>query len=171
MADLKALAGFEKSGHFFFNAPVGRGYDDGVVTAIAVIDMLDRNPGKTMAELYADVPKTWGSPTMSPHCADEVKYGVVDKVVQRFQDMHAKGEMIDGKRIVELVTVNGVRVMTEDGTWGPCAPPRTSRSSSSWSRARSRKPACAKCSRARTRCSGPIRRWASTTRRFKAKLV
>ncbi len=46
VADLKALAGFEKSGHFFFNAPVGRGYDDGVVTAIAVIDMLDRNPGR-----------------------------------------------------------------------------------------------------------------------------
>ena len=43
--DLKALAGFEKSGHFFFNAPVGRGYDDGFVTAIAVLDMLDRNPG------------------------------------------------------------------------------------------------------------------------------
>ncbi len=118
VADLSALAGFEKSGHFFFNAPVGRGYDDGVVTAIAVIDMLDRNPRKTMAELYADVPKTWGSPTMSPHCADEVKYGVVDKVVKRFQEMHAKGEMIDGKRIVDLVTVNGVRVMAEDGTWG-----------------------------------------------------
>src|SRR6202035_1523066 len=31
--DLNALAGFEKSGHFFFNAPVGRGYDDGFVTA------------------------------------------------------------------------------------------------------------------------------------------
>ncbi|HXY59513.1 MAG TPA: phosphomannomutase/phosphoglucomutase, partial [Methylocystis sp.] len=29
VTDLKALAGFEKSGHFFFNAPVGRGYDDG----------------------------------------------------------------------------------------------------------------------------------------------
>ncbi len=118
VADLGALAGFEKSGHFFFNAPVGRGYDDGVVTAIAVIDMLDRNPGKTMAELYADVPKTWGSPTMAPHCADEVKYGIVDKVVKQFQEMHARGEKIDGKAIVDLITVNGVRVVAEDGTWG-----------------------------------------------------
>jgi phosphomannomutase / phosphoglucomutase len=67
VTDLKALAGFEKSGHFFFNAPVGRGYDDGIVTAIQVIDMLDRNPDKSMAQLYADLPKTWGSPTMSPH--------------------------------------------------------------------------------------------------------
>jgi phosphomannomutase / phosphoglucomutase len=118
VADLNALAGFEKSGHFFFNAPVGRGYDDGVVTAIAVLDMLDRNPGKTMAELYADVPKTWGSPTMAPHCADETKYGIVDKVVKQFQDLHAKGAKLDGKAIVDLVTVNGVRVVTEDGTWG-----------------------------------------------------
>jgi phosphomannomutase / phosphoglucomutase len=118
VADLGALAGFEKSGHFFFNAPVGRGYDDGVVTAIAVIDMLDRNPGRTMAELYADVPKTWGSPTMAPHCADEVKYGIVDKVVAQFEALQAKGALIDGKRIVDLITVNGVRVVTEDGTWG-----------------------------------------------------
>jgi phosphomannomutase/phosphoglucomutase len=118
VADLKALAGFEKSGHFFFNAPVGRGYDDGVVTAIAVIDMLERNPGKTMAQLYAEVPKTWGSPTMAPHCADEVKYGIVDKVVETFRQMHANGALIDGRKIVDLVTVNGVRVVTEDGTWG-----------------------------------------------------
>jgi phosphomannomutase/phosphoglucomutase len=25
----KTLVGFEKSGHFFFNTPLGRGYDDG----------------------------------------------------------------------------------------------------------------------------------------------
>ena len=116
--ELGALAGFEKSGHFFFNAPVGRGYDDGLVTAIAVIDMLDRNPTKSMSDLYAELPKTWGSPTMSPHCDDEVKYGVVEKVVRRFEDMKAKGEPIAGQTIVDLVTVNGIRVVSEDGTWG-----------------------------------------------------
>src|SRR5205807_1151764 len=30
--ELGALAGFEKSGHFFFNKPLGRGYDDGLVS-------------------------------------------------------------------------------------------------------------------------------------------
>jgi phosphomannomutase / phosphoglucomutase len=118
VTDLKALAGFEKSGHFFFNAPVGRGYDDGLVTAIHVLEMLDRNPGKTMAQLYADVPKTWGSPTMSPHCDDEKKYGVVDKVTVRFKEMQAKGQTVIGQKIRDLVTVNGVRVTVEDGTWG-----------------------------------------------------
>ncbi len=118
VTDLKALAGFEKSGHFFFNAPVGRGYDDGLVTAIHIIDMLDRNPDKSMADLYAALPKTWGSPTMSPHCADEAKYGIVDKVVARFKRMEAEGKPIIGQKIRDLVTVNGVRVTAEDGTWG-----------------------------------------------------
>src|SRR5260370_4110737 len=43
-AELGALAGFEKSGHFFFNAPIGRGYDDGLVAAGAGLGRLDRNP-------------------------------------------------------------------------------------------------------------------------------
>jgi phosphomannomutase/phosphoglucomutase len=116
--DLKALAGFEKSGHFFFNAPVGRGYDDGFVTAIAILDMLDRNPGKSMADLYRELPQTWGSPTMSPHCADEAKYAVVDRVVARFQAMRASGEPLAEQAIRDIVTVNGGRVTVEDGTWG-----------------------------------------------------
>ena len=116
--DLKALAGFEKSGHFFFNAPVGRGYDDGFVTAIAILDMLARNPEKSMADLYRDLPKTWASPTMSPHCADEVKYAVADRVVERFKAMQARGEPLAGQPIRDLITVNGVRVTVEDGAWG-----------------------------------------------------
>ena len=118
VAERKALAGFEKSGHFFFNAPVGRGYDDGVVTAIAVLDMMDRNPGVSMADLYRAVPKTWGSPTMSPHCADEIKYEVVDRVVAKIEAMAKAGAQITGQPIRDLVTVNGVRVTCADGTWG-----------------------------------------------------
>lgn len=116
--ELDAIAGFEKSGHFFFNPPIGRGYDDGLVTAIAVCRMLDRNPQKSMADLYRDLPLTFGSPTMSPHCADETKYGVVDNVVAAFQKMFDGGEPIAGHKIVDLVTVNGVRVVADDGTWG-----------------------------------------------------
>ncbi len=116
--DLGALAGFEKSGHFFFNAPVGRGYDDGFVTAIAVLDMLDRNPDKSMADLYRDLPKTWGSPTMSPYCPDEAKYAVAERVAQRFAAMRAKGALLAGQPIRDIVAVNGARVTVEDGTWG-----------------------------------------------------
>lgn len=116
--ELEAIVGFEKSGHYFFNAPIGRGYDDGLVSAIAILDMLDRNPGKTMADLRRDLPKTWGSPTMSPKCADEIKYDVVERVVSKFRQMKDSGEPIAGREITDLITVNGVRVVTDDGTWG-----------------------------------------------------
>jgi phosphomannomutase/phosphoglucomutase len=116
--ELGALAGFEKSGHFFFSKPYGRGYDDGLIFALAVCDMLDRNPTKTMSDLKNELPKTWQSPSMAPHCADEVKYDVVKQVVQHFEGAQKKGDKVAGQPIRDLVTVNGVRVTVEDGTWG-----------------------------------------------------
>jgi phosphomannomutase / phosphoglucomutase len=116
--EIGAVAGFEKSGHFFFNPPLGRGYDDGLVFALAVCDMLDRNPDKSMADLKNALPKTWSSPTMSPHCPDEVKYRVVDEVVKHFEQAKARAEKVAGELIRDLVTVNGVRVTVADGTWG-----------------------------------------------------
>jgi len=113
-----AMVGFEKSGHFFFNKPFGRGYDDGLVSAIAICDMLDRNPDKSMSDLKHALPKTWSSPTMSPHCDDEKKYGIVDAVVKHFEKAQAEGGKVAGQPIRDLVTVNGVRVTVEDGTWG-----------------------------------------------------
>ncbi len=113
-----ALVGFEKSGHYFFNAPVGRGYDDGLVSAIAILDMLDRSPDKSMSDLRRALPRTWGSPTMSPHCPDEEKYRIVDEAVAHFVEADREGVLIAGQKIRDLVTVNGVRVTVEDGTWG-----------------------------------------------------
>jgi phosphomannomutase/phosphoglucomutase len=80
--------------------------------------MLDRNPGKSMADLKNALPKTWSSPTMSPHCADEIKYTIVDEIVQHFEREAKNGGQFAGQPIRGLVTVNGVRVTVEDGTWG-----------------------------------------------------
>ena len=118
VAETGAIAGFEKAGHFFFNQPIGRGYDDALVTAIAICDMLERSPGKSLADLHRALPLTYGSPTMSPYCADEIKYEVVDRVTRRFEAMRAAGETVAGQPIGDLVTVNGVRVSAQDGTWG-----------------------------------------------------
>ncbi len=116
--ELGALVGFEKSGHYFFNQPIGHGYDDGMVSAIAILEMLDRNPDKSMADLRRDLPQTWGSPTMSPKCADDKKYTVVETVTKHFSKMHTEKEQILGQGIRDVVTVNGVRVTLDDGTWG-----------------------------------------------------
>ncbi|WP_374345346.1 phosphomannomutase/phosphoglucomutase [Phenylobacterium sp.] len=116
-AELGALAGFEKSGHFFFNAPLGRGYDCGLTAAAAILAMLDRNPGKKLSELKKALPVAHTSLTMSPHCADEVKYNVVEDVVAEYTALAAAGGTILGRKISEVITVNGVRVALEDGSW------------------------------------------------------
>src|SRR5262245_17310102 len=85
---------------------------------LPVSAFLAGNPPKTLADLRKALPKTWGSPTMSPHCDDEKKYAVVDAVVKHFETAKAKAEKVAGQPIRELVTVNGVRVTVEDGTWG-----------------------------------------------------
>ena len=71
-----------------------------------------------MADLKNALPRTWQSPTMSPHCDDEAKYAVVADVVKHFEAARAKGEKVAGQPIRDLVTVNGVRVTAADGTWG-----------------------------------------------------
>jgi phosphomannomutase/phosphoglucomutase len=117
-SELKALAGFEKSGHFFFNQPLGYGYDDGIVAALAVLQMLDRaGPDAKLSALYDALPKTWGSPTMSPYCPDDKKYAVVEAMVAEYTALKDKGEKLLGQTIISIVTVNGVRVTLEDGTW------------------------------------------------------
>ena len=83
----------------------------------AVLAMLDRNPDKKLSELKAALPDAWTSLTMSPHCDDELKYGVLERIVKEYSDLAAAGGEILGRKIVEAITVNGVRVHLDDGSW------------------------------------------------------
>ena len=113
----KALAGFEKSGHFFFNQPLGYGYDDGINSAIQVCHLIvDQN--KKMSEIIRSLPVTYQTPTMAPYCKDEEKYKVVDEMVKEVNKLKDEGIKIDNQSIVEVLTVNGVRFSLEDGSWG-----------------------------------------------------
>ena len=113
----KALAGFEKSGHFFFNEPLGYGYDDGINSAIQVCHLLN-NQNKKMNEIIKELPKTYQSPTMAPFCKDEEKYDVVENLVKEIEKIKNEKIKIDTQEIKEILTVNGVRFSFEDGSWG-----------------------------------------------------
>jgi phosphomannomutase/phosphoglucomutase len=108
-AERRAVAGFEKSGHYFFQPPLGRGYDDGLLTALQILRMLERVPGKSMADLYRELPETWGTPTMSAHCGDGIKYDIVQQVTDHFRTDPA---------VIAMITINGVRFSFADGSWG-----------------------------------------------------
>ena len=113
----KALAGFEKSGHFFFNQPLGYGYDDGINSAIQVCLLLD-NQGKKMSDIIKDLPVTYQSPTMAPFCRDDEKYEVVNQIVKKITEIMNNKTLIDEQVISEVITVNGVRFSFDDGSWG-----------------------------------------------------
>ena len=112
-----ALAGFEKSGHFFFNQPLGFGYDDGINSAIQVCHLLV-NQNKKMSEIINELPKTYQTPTMAPYCKDEEKYIVVDDMVKKIQQLKSENAKIENQLISEVLTVNGIRFSLEDGSWG-----------------------------------------------------
>jgi len=115
--EVKALAGFEKSGHFFFNQPLGFGYDDGINSAIQVCRLLD-SQDKKMSEIINELPKTYQTPTMAPFCKDEEKYKVVESLVKEVLKLKANNTKIDNQKITDILTVNGVRFSLEDGSWG-----------------------------------------------------
>ena len=113
----KALAGFEKSGHFFFNKPLGYGYDDGINSAIHVCHLLN-NQNKIMSEIISELPNTYQTPTMAPFCKDEEKYQVVENLVKQVEKIKDDKIKIDEQIITEVLTVNGVRFSFEDCSWG-----------------------------------------------------
>ena len=116
--ELGALAGFEKSGHYFLAEPIGRGYDCGMRVAVEICKLMDRNPDMSMADLRKALPQTWATPTMSPFCSDLEKYDTLDRLVAKLVAKHAAGETLAGRTIKEIVTVNGARVILDNGAWG-----------------------------------------------------
>jgi phosphomannomutase/phosphoglucomutase len=115
--DEKALAGFEKSGHFFFNQPLGYGYDDGINSAIQVCHLLN-SQNKMMNEIVKELSNTYQTPTMAPYCKDEEKYEVVNELVKQIDIIKKNKIKIDEQIITEVLKVNGVRFSFEDGSWG-----------------------------------------------------
>ncbi|MBD1163105.1 phosphomannomutase/phosphoglucomutase [Pelagibacterales bacterium SAG-MED11] len=113
----KALAGFEKSGHFFFNQPLGYGYDDGINSAIQVCHLID-DQGKKVSEIVNQLPKTFQSPTMAPFCEDKEKYEVVEDIKKEIEKSKKEKIKIDNQEISEILTVNGIRFSFKDGSWG-----------------------------------------------------
>ena len=116
--DIDAIAGFEKSGHFVFRPPFGRGYDDAILAAMAICDLLERHGDTSLSRLYRTLPATWASATMSPACPDERKYQVVDSVLDHYRRIEARSGAVAGQSIKEIMTINGVRLTLSDGTWG-----------------------------------------------------
>jgi phosphomannomutase/phosphoglucomutase len=103
MKEEKAAFAGEMSGHMFF-ADRYYGYDDAVYAGARLLEIISKTR-RSVSEMLADVPKMYATPEIRVDCADSVKFSVVKKIQDLFKRDH------------QTVTVDGLRVVFEDG-WG-----------------------------------------------------
>ncbi len=113
-AEKAALAG-EMSGHMFF-ADRYFGYDDAIYASCRLIEILAKS-GRPLSALLSDLPGTSVTPEIRVECPDAVKFDLVKKVQARLLERAKAASPAPGLKIREVITIDGVRVVFEDG-WG-----------------------------------------------------
>ena len=86
--------------------------------AVEICKLMDRNPDMNMSDLRRALPVTYSSPTMSPYCSDLEKYDTLDRIVGKLSKLTEDGGTLGRQKIKSVVTVNGARVILENGGWG-----------------------------------------------------
>ncbi|WAC08296.1 MAG: phosphomannomutase/phosphoglucomutase [Thermodesulfobacteriota bacterium] len=99
----KAQLAGEMSGHIFF-AHRYYGYDDALYAGARLLEILSRTE-KKLSELLADVPITIVTPEIRTECSDEIKFLVIQKLVEKF------------KKNYPVIEVDGARILFDSG-WG-----------------------------------------------------
>ncbi len=99
------LAG-ERSGHIFISGDDWYGFDDAVFVAAKLVEFLSHQDD-SVSQIVAKFPQYVTSPEIKAHCADTVKYGIIDEIVEKFKSLYP-GKVCD---------INGARVSFEHG-WG-----------------------------------------------------
>ena len=116
--EIGALCGFEKSGHFFINEPLGLGFDDGLKSACLMLQYLSNDITKKLSVKKLEIKKTFQSPTMAPFCEDGEKYQVVDSIIKKITETEEKGGKVGNQNIEKITTINGIRFELSNGSWG-----------------------------------------------------
>ena len=116
--EIGARCGFEKSGHFFINEPLGLGFDDGLKSACLMLQYLSNDITKKLSVKKLEIKKTFQSPTMAPFCEDGEKYQVVDSIIKKITETEEKGGKVGNQNIEKITTINGIRFELSNGSWG-----------------------------------------------------
>jgi len=81
--ELNAPLAGEMSGHIFYGKPYYYGFDDAVFSALKLAELLSQSY-KSFSNMIAETPKYISTPTMQTQCSDEVKYSVVEEIINSF---------------------------------------------------------------------------------------
>ncbi len=103
MKEEKAELAGEMSGHMFF-ADRYFGFDDALYATLRLLEIM-ADTKMTVSELIADLPKTFTTPELRVKCPDDIKFDVVQKIVDHFRKKQP------------IIDIDGLRAVYEDG-WG-----------------------------------------------------
>jgi phosphomannomutase/phosphoglucomutase len=101
MKEENALLAGEMSGHIFF-AHRYFGFDDAIYAAARLCELLSKEE-KTLAQLVDGLPKLYNTPEIRYELADDLKFDVVRRIVERFKASAEKEQH-------QVVDVDGARV-------------------------------------------------------------
>ncbi|MDH5669445.1 MAG: phosphomannomutase/phosphoglucomutase [Nitrospira sp.] len=117
MKEESAVLAGEMSGHMFF-ADRYFGYDDAVYASCRLVEILAKK-AQPLSALVSDLPKTVVTPEIRVDLPDTVKFEVVHEIQRAFESYLKAGQELgpDRLRLRDLITIDGVRAVFEDG-WG-----------------------------------------------------
>lgn len=104
MREVSAVFGGEMSAHMFFRDR-HPGYDDAIYAGGRLLEIAGAAGGASLGELLSDLPRTFSTPELRINCREKDKFGIVRRLERYFSQRF------------ETVTLDGVRVLFEDG-WG-----------------------------------------------------
>lgn len=107
--ELNADLACEVSGHIFFNDRYF-GFDDAIYATFRVLELLKK--GIDIDAELDKLPKTYATEEIKIKSTEEEKFKIIDKMSKLL-----KNPPSDFPKIVDIVTVDGLRVIFEDG-WG-----------------------------------------------------
>ncbi len=103
MTKHKAILGGEQSGHFFLSEDYYP-YDDALVAACRILKIAS-DTDLPISQLFDDLPNTFSLPEIRPYCADTVKFDLLHKITQHFENLYSNTKM------------DGIRIDFGEGAW------------------------------------------------------
>jgi phosphomannomutase/phosphoglucomutase len=103
MHEIGSPLGGEVSGHLFFGDDY-YGFDDAPLIALKTLEII-ANSGKTVSELFDEIPKLVATPEIILSAPDAVKFKIIDEMTEALAKNY------------EVFTLDGVRATFEKG-WG-----------------------------------------------------
>jgi phosphomannomutase / phosphoglucomutase len=103
MREINSPLGGEVSGHLFIGENY-YGFDDAPLVALKTLEIIAAS-GKTISDLFADVPKLVATPEIIMSAPDHVKFKIIEEIAEQ---LHSK---------YEVVTIDGARALFPHG-WG-----------------------------------------------------